>query len=342
MTAACGGESSKSAASGARPADAGASLAPSPASTSTAPPAASAGPGGAADAGQLAVRQDNALGNVVTDGKGFTLYRFDDDVPNSSKSSCEGPCAQTWPPVMADGVKTAAGIEAGAVGRLQRSDGMQQLTLGGWPVYRYSKDTEAGQAKGQGVQGKWNALAPDGKKAAKAGGSGMPGMGMGGEGGKEGGGKDEGGKEGGGKEGGGKEGRGGEGGERGEPERSGEKGEQALKVIVVPVVGQIIADSWGRPLYLNGSGGRWSCGEGCRSSWRPARPVSPSRVRGIERDLIGQVRLSDGSYQLTVAGHAVFWYAGDRKSGEVSGQGRDNCWAIDARGNSTRPRGQSK
>ncbi|MEU8548935.1 SCO0930 family lipoprotein [Streptomyces roseoverticillatus] len=330
MTSACGEESPKSAASGARPADAGASLVPSAASTSTAPPAASAGQGGmggsqGASGGQLGVRQDAALGSVVTDDKGFTLYRFDDDVPKPSKSSCEGQCAQTWPPVMADGVKAGTGIEQGAVGRVQRSDGMQQLTLGGWPVYRYSKDTAAGQTNGQGVQGKWNALAPDGKKAAKAGKDGE---------GSKGGGRGEGGK------GGGR----GEGGEPKESDRSpsGKKDEEGLTVIVTPAIGSIIVNSRGRPLYLHSSGSPWNCEKACRNLWRPARPVNRSRISGINISLIGEIKLPDGSFQLTIGGQPMFWYTDDREKGRAGGQGRDNCWAVSPNGSSARPPGRSK
>ncbi|WP_235039286.1 COG4315 family predicted lipoprotein [Kibdelosporangium aridum] len=32
-------------------------------------------------------------------GIGLTLYRFDDDDANPSKSVCNGECAATWPPV---------------------------------------------------------------------------------------------------------------------------------------------------------------------------------------------------------------------------------------------------
>jgi predicted lipoprotein with Yx(FWY)xxD motif len=49
-----------------------------------------------------------------------------------------------------------------------RADGSKQLTIGGWPAYRYAKDTKPGDLTGQGVGGKWYALAPTGKKASVA------------------------------------------------------------------------------------------------------------------------------------------------------------------------------
>lgn len=51
---------------------------------------------------------------------------------------------------------------------MTRTDGTKQLTVGGWPAYRYAKDVNAGDVNGQGVGAKWYALAPDGKKATLA------------------------------------------------------------------------------------------------------------------------------------------------------------------------------
>ncbi|GAA0336783.1 SCO0930 family lipoprotein [Streptomyces blastmyceticus] len=116
--------------------------------------------------GKLAVRRTADLGQVVTDDKGFTLYRFDKDTAKPPSSHCDGDCAKAWPPVPAGSASASTGIAASALGEVVRADGSRQLTLGGWPVYRYVKDTAPGDTKGQGVGGTWNALAPDGKKAS--------------------------------------------------------------------------------------------------------------------------------------------------------------------------------
>lgn len=119
-----------------------------------------------AEAGQLAVWDSKELGEVLTDGEGFTLYRFDKDTADPPASHCEGDCAKTWPVVSARNATAAAGTDASLIGRITRDDGTEQLTVGGWPVYRYAADTAPGDAKGQGVGGTWFAAAPDGKKAA--------------------------------------------------------------------------------------------------------------------------------------------------------------------------------
>ncbi|MGW3570560.1 SCO0930 family lipoprotein [Streptomyces sp. NPDC000941] len=117
---------------------------------------------------QLSVRDVPKLGSVVTDSKGWTLYRFDEDTSGASpKSSCNDACATKWPPVPASDATVSTGIAEKELGSVTRADGTKQLTLGGWPVYRFAGDTKAGDTKGHGVGGTWNALAPDGKPAGK-------------------------------------------------------------------------------------------------------------------------------------------------------------------------------
>jgi predicted lipoprotein with Yx(FWY)xxD motif len=123
-------------------------------------PAAPAGPA-------LTASQTGALGTVVVDGTGFTLYRFDKDKPKPSKSTCVAACADKWPPVIADSVDDVAleGVDRAAVGTVKRADGTLQLTIGGWPVYRFGGDKQAGDTAGQGVGNTWFAVTPAGKKA---------------------------------------------------------------------------------------------------------------------------------------------------------------------------------
>ncbi|MET9832643.1 SCO0930 family lipoprotein [Streptomyces sp. NPDC006385] len=119
----------------------------------------------AASAGELSVSTNQELGEVLTDSAGLTLYRFDKDTAEPPKSSCDGDCAKKWPPVPADDATAGAGVDEALIGSVTRSDGTKQLTIGGWPAYRFAQDVSAGEVKGQGVGGTWYALAPDGKKA---------------------------------------------------------------------------------------------------------------------------------------------------------------------------------
>ena len=104
------------------------------------------------------------MGKVVTDTKGWVLYRFDLDSTKPSASTCSGKCARIWPPVLTDGAPELVGIPAKLVGTVERDDGSKQVTLAGWPLYRYIGDPKPGAWKGQMVSGTWFVTAPDGKK----------------------------------------------------------------------------------------------------------------------------------------------------------------------------------
>ncbi|MGH3821772.1 MAG: hypothetical protein ACRDRA_02840 [Pseudonocardiaceae bacterium] len=115
----------------------------------------------------LAAAQVGALGQVVTDQNGLTLYRFDKDKAKpASVSNCNDACAKTWPPALGDPASVQLqGVDPALVGSVTRADGTEQLTLSGWPLYTFAKDTAAGDAKGQGVGKTWFAITPKGKKA---------------------------------------------------------------------------------------------------------------------------------------------------------------------------------
>ncbi|MER5938538.1 hypothetical protein ABT121_14580 [Streptomyces sp. NPDC001928] len=119
---------------------------------------------------QLSASQAGDLNPVVVNGGGFTLYRFDKDTADPSKSNCSGECATTWPPVLvAPGGKIFIdGVNKSDVGVVKRDDGNLQVTVGGWPVYRFSKDLKPGDTNGQGVGGTWFGVTPDGQKAGAA------------------------------------------------------------------------------------------------------------------------------------------------------------------------------
>jgi predicted lipoprotein with Yx(FWY)xxD motif len=122
-------------------------------------------PAEVAPALQLVAAQTKALGWVVTDGKGWILYRFDKDRSKPTpQSMCTGACAQKWPPVLVHGKPALKGVSAKLVGKVRRADGTWQLTLHGWPVYRFAGDAKPGQWKGQAVGGTWYAIKRNGAR----------------------------------------------------------------------------------------------------------------------------------------------------------------------------------
>ncbi len=108
---------------------------------------------------------------VLTNAKGFTLYWFVPDT--STKSNCNGSCAQIWPPVT--GPATAGAGVTGKLGTITRSDGSTQATYDGHPLYTYTADTAPGQANGNGINasgGVWHEVTASGAPAPAASSSG--------------------------------------------------------------------------------------------------------------------------------------------------------------------------
>ncbi|MET8838359.1 hypothetical protein ABZV78_31285 [Micromonospora sp. NPDC004540] len=142
--------------------------------TASAEPEASASPDAAADdqappsdvklTDELVGKKLPRMGRVVTDQDGWVLYRFDKDSADPPQSNCVDKCAQVWPPALTDGNPQLEGVSDDKVGTVTRQDGTRQITIGGWPVYRYIGDKKPGQWKGQGVGGTWFVVDPNGKK----------------------------------------------------------------------------------------------------------------------------------------------------------------------------------
>ncbi len=122
----------------------------------------------AQDDGASSVTLDTAstdLGDVLVDGDGMTLYMFDND--SEDESVCVDDCAATWPPVTGD-AEVAGDVDEGMVGTITRPDGSTQVTYGGFPLYLYAADAEAGDVNGQGVGDVWWVVGPDGSRITDA------------------------------------------------------------------------------------------------------------------------------------------------------------------------------
>jgi predicted lipoprotein with Yx(FWY)xxD motif len=92
-------------------------------------------------------------GALVAPG-GMTLYTFDKDTANSGKSTCNGPCAALWPPMMA----AAADQPSGAYTIVTRDDGSRQWAYKGKPVYTYKPDQKPGDRSGDNFRDVWHII----------------------------------------------------------------------------------------------------------------------------------------------------------------------------------------
>lgn len=141
-------------------------------------PAAAPATSSAAAAAASTTLESGKVGSatVLTNSKGHTLYWFGIDTTTQSK--CNGTCAHFWPPV--PGPATAMAGVKGTFGVITRSDGAKQATWDTHPLYSYSGDTKAGEAKGNGLKlsgGVWHEVVLSGSAApaptkSKSGGAG--------------------------------------------------------------------------------------------------------------------------------------------------------------------------
>jgi len=110
---------------------------------------------------------DTSLGKVLVGPSGLTLYALTTDT--KANSSCNGACAQVWPPLLVGkGWTVGAGLDRSLFSTITRSDGSRQLVAGQWPLYTFSGDTKPGDVNGEGSGGVWFAAGVDGKLVKSA------------------------------------------------------------------------------------------------------------------------------------------------------------------------------
>ena len=131
------------------------------AGTTPAPPAS-------AQSATIGAANEGELGTILVNPKGRTLYLFRRD--SGTKSTCFGACAAAWPPLQAAGKPTVGGgADAALLGTTTRSDGEQQVTYNGHPLYLYAGDENAGDTRGQGLTdygASWYVLNPAGQQVS--------------------------------------------------------------------------------------------------------------------------------------------------------------------------------
>src|SRR4051812_7728216 len=75
-----------------------------------------------------------ALGKILVDSRGRTLYLFMKDARR--KSRCGAACASAWPPAATNRrPRAGAGVRARRLGSIRRSDGTRQVAYFGHPLY---------------------------------------------------------------------------------------------------------------------------------------------------------------------------------------------------------------
>jgi predicted lipoprotein with Yx(FWY)xxD motif len=257
-------------------------------------PATSSAPAKTGALQVMKVAQVDGFAPFVTNEKGRTVYRFDQDKANPPTTTCVDKCAETWQPMLApDGVEVREGIDESQVGTIERPDGGKQLTLKGWPLYYFKDDLALGQTAGQGKGGTWFAIAPDGSKAAQTGRTG---------------------------------------GAAPQPGAStGTGAKQILKVGQVNGFAPFVINEKGRTVYRfdqdKTNPPTTTCVGACAKTWEPVLAPNGFEIReGINKNLVGVIVRPDGGKQLTLKGWPLYYFKDDLKLGQTAGQGKGGTW----------------
>jgi predicted lipoprotein with Yx(FWY)xxD motif len=149
VVAACGGSSKSS----------------SSAAASSQPAAA---PSSNSSSGMLVKSAPNSTlgGAVLVNPQGLTLYHL--SAEQGGKFICtSATCTHNWPPLTVPSGSKPSGT-VGSLGAVKRSDGTEQVTYKGMPLYTFAHDTAPGQANGQGIKdvGTWTAVTTSATKTS--------------------------------------------------------------------------------------------------------------------------------------------------------------------------------
>jgi predicted lipoprotein with Yx(FWY)xxD motif len=99
-------------------------------------------------------------------------------------------------------------------------------------------------------------------------------------------------------------------------------GAAVVSVANNPKLGKIIVDAKGFTLYdfHKDKGTKSACSGACAKVWPPLTTSgAPKAKNGAEASKLGTTRRSDGTTQVTYAGHPLYTYVSDKKPGDVTG-----------------------
>jgi predicted lipoprotein with Yx(FWY)xxD motif len=130
--------------------------------TTAASPATTAGSSATtAASGAVSVKvADTALGKILVNGQGRTLYMFKSDT--GGVPTCSGSCAEIWPAALVEGTPVAEGVDT-EVTTVPALAGGQQLKVDEYPLYLFTGDVGPGDTNGQGISNVWFVVGADGE-----------------------------------------------------------------------------------------------------------------------------------------------------------------------------------
>lgn len=102
----------------------------------------------------------------------------------------------------------------------------------------------------------------------------------------------------------------------------------AVKVAKKDGVGSYLADAKGRTLYTfkNDMPGMSHCEGACADNWPIYFAEKVDAKEGVAAKDFGTITRADGKKQTTYKGMPLYYFAGDKASGDVNGQGKKDAW----------------
>jgi predicted lipoprotein with Yx(FWY)xxD motif len=92
------------------------------------------------------------------------------------------------------------------------------------------------------------------------------------------------------------------------------------------VLGDIVVGPSGRTLYLfqKDTGPKSTCSGACAGNWPPLTTTGKLTTSGgVSSSALKTIRRTDGTMQVTFAGHPLYYFSGDSSPGDAKGQGLD-------------------
>ena len=110
--------------------------------------------------------EKTALGTILVDPRGRTLYLFEKD--RNGMSMCNTACVKYWPALTSHATPRAAkGVIQALLGLTRAGGAVRQVTYAGHPLYAFAGDKRPGQTNGENLSAfgaEWYAVAASGRK----------------------------------------------------------------------------------------------------------------------------------------------------------------------------------
>lgn len=123
------------------------------------------------------------------------------------------------------------------------------------------------------------------------------------------------------------------GGNTGSVTNSGGQPETEVSVSIESTgLGDVLVGEGGRTLYMfvpDQQGGAPTCYDDCAKAW-PALEATDDRTAasGLDQSKLGTVERTDGATQVTYKDLPLYYFSGDKSSGDTNGQGLNDVWWV--------------